>query len=233
MPISCRQHTLAHIHQVRVRTLSHRTYVLGPNCVAWPILGQCCLFYMPNRHGKMGATLWLRVKTINSLSPWSICPSSRVKFKPEQGRTCSQLSSTSTSQWSQCTPKRWEDREQVATDVSSEGQDHQMVSCWSSLQLNNRHPLQLCCHPTPRLSGSQVVCHDLKVTFSWLKHSRGDIWILISLYIWKGNLPSLYRVPALPWLTWKLIQHSLLSAVSVIVHQCLKIPKGENFRNNS
>lgn len=96
----------------------------------------------------------------NSLSPWSICPSSRVKFKPEQGRTCSQLSSTSTTQWSQCTFKQWEDREQLATHASSEGQGHQMVSCWSSLQLNNRlrqrHPLQLCCHPTPRLSGSQV-----------------------------------------------------------------------------
>lgn len=35
-------------------TLSHRTHVLGPNCLAWPVLGQWCLFYMPNRHGKVG-----------------------------------------------------------------------------------------------------------------------------------------------------------------------------------
>lgn len=193
--MSCRQHTLAHIHQVRAQTLSHRTYVLGPTVLPDPFWDNVVCSIC-----QIGMTRWgytVAKSGDNSLSPWSICPLSRVKFKPEQGRTCSQLSSTSTTQWSQCTLKQWEDREQVATDASSEGRATRWWVAdppynWTTDLGRDTHSscaaIQL-----QRCLGLKWVCHYPKVTFSWLKHSRRNIWILISLYIWKENLPSLYK----------------------------------------
>lgn len=195
MPISCRQHTFAHIHQVRARTLSHRTYVLGPNCAAWPILGQCCLFYMPNRHGKMEATLWLRVKTISfHHEAFAHHQESSLNLKKAEHVASSQVpphhneanvlpsNGKTESRWSQMSPlkartTRWWVADPLCNWSTDLGRDTH--SSFAAIQLQG-------------CLGLKWVCHDPKVTFSWLKHSRGDIWILISLYIWKGNLPSLY-----------------------------------------